>query len=38
MSENKSESLSNQYIVVTIGVEQYGINIQYVDNLSLIHI
>ena len=31
MSENKSESLSNQYIVVTIGVEQYGINIQYVD-------
>ena len=33
MSENKSESLSNQYIVVTIGVEQYGINIQYVDNI-----
>ena len=33
MSENKSESLSNQYIVVTIGVEHYGINIQYVDNI-----
>ena len=33
MSENKSESLSNQYIVVTIGLEQYGINIQYVDNI-----
>lgn len=33
MSENKSESLSNQYIVVTIGVEQYGINIRYVDNI-----
>ena len=33
MSENKSESLSNQYIVVIIGVEQYGINIQYVDNI-----
>ena len=33
MSENKSESLSNQYIVVAIGVEQYGINIQYVDNI-----
>ena len=33
MSENKSESLSNQYIFVTIGVEQYGINIQYVDNI-----
>lgn len=33
MSENKSEILSNQYIVVTIGVEQYGINIQYVDNI-----
>lgn len=33
MSENKSESISNQYIVVTIGVEQYGINIQYVDNI-----
>lgn len=33
MSENKTETLSNQYIVVTIGVEQYGINIQYVDNI-----
>ena len=27
-----------QYIVVKIGNEQYGINIQYIDNLSLIHI
>lgn len=33
MNENKPKTLSNQYIVVTIGVEQYGINIQYVNNI-----
>ena len=33
MNQNKPETLSNQYIVVTIGVEQYGINIHYVNNI-----
>jgi purine-binding chemotaxis protein CheW len=33
MDENKLETLSNQYIVVNLGIEQYGIDIKYVDNI-----
>lgn len=33
MDENKTETLSNQYIVVNLGIEQYGIDIKYVDNI-----
>lgn len=34
MEENKKEELENkQYIVVKLGSEQYGIDIQYVDNI-----
>jgi len=30
---NVEESTSLQYIVVNIGIEQYGINIKYIDNI-----
>jgi len=30
---NTVESTSLQYIVVNIGIEQYGINIKYIDNI-----
>ena len=34
MAENKREELeTTQYIVVNLGSEQYGIDIQYVDNI-----
>lgn len=33
MDENRIEALSNQYIVVNVGIEQYGIDIGYVDNI-----
>ena len=33
MDTNKMETESKQYIVVTVGVEQYGIDIGYVDNI-----
>ena len=33
MDENKTETLLNQYIVVNLGIEQYGIDIRYVDNI-----
>lgn len=33
MDENIIETLSNQYIVVNLGIEQYGIDIKYVDNI-----
>ena len=34
MDEKKIEELDNkQYIVVKLGSEQYGIDIQYVDNI-----
>lgn len=33
MDENIVETLSNQYIVVNLGIEQYGIDIKYVDNI-----
>lgn len=33
MDENKIETMSTQYIVVNIGIEQYGIDIKYVDNI-----
>lgn len=33
MEENKSTNYGKQYIVVKIGNEQYGIDIQYVDNI-----
>ena len=31
--ENKTDELEKQYIVVKLGSEQYGIDIQYVDNI-----
>ena len=31
ITDNASDSM--QYIVVSIGNEQYGINIQYIDNI-----
>ena len=31
--ENKTDELDKQYIVVKLGSEQYGIDIQYVDNI-----
>lgn len=33
MDEKKIEELEKQYIVVKLGSEQYGIDIQYVDNI-----
>lgn len=33
MEINKTETETKQYIVVTIGVEQYGIDISYIDNI-----
>ncbi len=33
MDENRVDNLSNQYIVVNVGIEQYGIDIGYVDNI-----
>ncbi len=30
---NKLETLTNQYIVVNLGSEQYGIDIKYIDNI-----
>ena len=33
MEENKSTNYGKQYIVVKIGNEQYGIDIQYIDNI-----
>lgn len=33
MEENKIATLSNQFIVVNLGIEQYGIDIKYVDNI-----
>lgn len=33
MEDNKIEVTSTQFIVVNIGIEQYGIDIKYVDNI-----
>lgn len=33
MEDNKIEVTTTQYIVVNIGIEQYGIDIKYVDNI-----
>lgn len=33
MEDNKIEVQSTQFIVVNIGIEQYGIDIKYVDNI-----
>lgn len=33
MDENKNSYDTNQYIVIKIGQEQYGIDIQYIDNI-----
>ena len=33
MEENLIEVQSTQYIVVDLGIEQYGIDIKYVDNI-----
>ena len=33
MEDNKIEVQSTQYIVVNLGIEQYGIDIKYVDNI-----
>ena len=32
MDENIIETLSNQYIVVNLGIEQYGIDIKNAEN------
>ena len=33
MEDNKIEVTSTQFIVVNVGIEQYGIDIKYVDNI-----
>ena len=33
MEDNRIEVTSTQFIVVNIGIEQYGIDIKYVDNI-----
>lgn len=33
MEENKVQTALNQYIVVNLGEEQYGIDIKYIDNI-----